>query len=229
MLDIAFACGDVNPSTLTFMPVGAMTSKSFNAENDTVDATSDKSVGGVRGNLTTYKNITVSGSAFARRDDDAASNLKRLTKHALKPEAGFNNQPVVWVRMTYPDLTFIVYMIISSIGREASVGELVTSDIEFASTSSDFGIIVEDTPQPPDSIAVSPATVSIAVAGTQQLTVTPTPGDASSAVTYTSSDPTKATVSSSGLVTGVAAGASTITITSVLDGGVTDTVAVTVT
>jgi uncharacterized protein YjdB len=227
--NVAFACGDVHPNTLTFMPIGNMTTKSLTMESDTVQATGDKSVGGINANFVTFRNVTFSGDGFVRRDDDADSNVMRLTKHWANPEAGFNNQPVVWVELIYPDLTFYYYAIISSISREAPTSEMVTFSVEFQATSSDFGIIVEDTPQPPDSIAVAPATVSIAVAGTQQLTVTPTPGDASSAVTYTSSDPTKATVSSSGLVTGVAAGTSTITITSVLDGGVTDTVAVTVT
>lgn len=227
-LEVAFACGDVSPSTLTFMPLGAATSKSFNADNDTVDNTSDKSTGSIRGNLATYRSITVSADLFVRRDDDAYSNLKRITKHALKPEAGFNNQPVVWVRMTYPDLTLTNYMLISSVSREASVGELVTSSIELASAPSNFGIIVEDTPQPPTSISVAPATVTIAVAGTQQLTVTPTPPEASTSSIYVSSNPAVATVSSSGLVTGVSEGSATITITSSMDEAVTDTVAVTI-
>lgn len=77
------------------------------------------------------------------------------------------------------------------------------------------------------SIDVTPATATIAVAGTRQLAVAFTPSNASSnAVTYVSSDPTKATVSASGLVTGVATGSATITITS--SNGKTDTVAITV-
>lgn len=226
--NIAFACGDVHPNTLTFMPIGNMTTKSLTMESDTVQATGDKSVGGINTNLVTYRNVTFSGDGFVRRDDDADSNIMRLTKHWANPEAGFNNQPVVWVELIYPDLTFYYYAIVSSISREAPTAEMVTFSVEFQATSSDYGLIVEDTPQPPDSIAVAPATVTIAVAGTQQLTVTPTPVDASSAATYTSSAPSIATVNSSGLVTGVAEGTATITITSVLDGGVTDTVAVTV-
>lgn len=70
----------------------------------------------------------------------------------------------------------------------------------------------------PVSIAITPSTVSIAAAATQQLTVTATQVDggtanvaASASTLYTSSDPTKATVSATGLVTGVAAGTTTIT------------------
>lgn len=81
------------------------------------------------------------------------------------------------------------------------------------------------------SIAIAPATVTLSLAGTntQQLTITTTPGNASNAAisSWVSSDPTKATVSATGLVTGVAVGTSTITATSV-DGAKTATRLVTV-
>ena len=68
-------------------------------------------------------------------------------------------------------------------------------------------------------IAIAPATVTLSLAGTKtrQLTITPTPGNASNTAiaSWVSSDPTKATVSATGLVTGIAAGTSTITATSV--------------
>jgi predicted secreted protein len=226
--NIAFACGDVDPSTLTFMPIGAMTTKSFELSADTVSATSDKSVGGFNTNFVTYRNATFSADGFVRRDDDADSNVMRLTKHWANPEAGFNNQPVVWLELIYPDLTFYMYSIVSSMSREAPTGELVTFSAEFSMTSSPFGLIIEDTPQAPDSITATPATVTIAVAETEQLSVSATPAEASTAVNWLSSNPAIATVNSGGLVTGVAEGSATITATSILDGAVTDTVAVTV-
>ena len=69
------------------------------------------------------------------------------------------------------------------------------------------------------SIAVTPATPSIAVSGTQPFTATATYSDgttpnvtAASGVVWTSSDPTKATiVSNTGVATGVAAGTTDIT------------------
>lgn len=68
------------------------------------------------------------------------------------------------------------------------------------------------------SFVLAPATVNLSLAGTNtaQLTVTPTPANASNTdiATWVSSDPTKATVSATGLVTGVAAGTTTITATS---------------
>lgn len=69
------------------------------------------------------------------------------------------------------------------------------------------------------SMVIAPATVDMSMAGaaTQQLTITPTPADASNTAiaSWVSSDPTKATVSATGLVTRVAIGTSTVTATSV--------------
>ncbi len=80
----------------------------------------------------------------------------------------------------------------------------------------------------PTSVSVTPATASIAVAATQQLSALDSNGTiVTSAVTWSSSDPTKATVNASGLVTGVAAGSATITATYL--GDLTDTSVITVT
>ena len=77
------------------------------------------------------------------------------------------------------------------------------------------------------SIDVTPATATLAVGATRQLVVAYTPTNASGkSVVYSTSDATKATVSQSGLVTAVATGSATITITT--PNGKTDTVAITV-
>lgn len=68
---------------------------------------------------------------------------------------------------------------------------------------------------------------NLAALATRQLTATVLPSGAVQTGTWTSSDPTKATVNSSGLVTGVAAGSTTITFTST-DGGFTATCVITV-
>jgi len=82
------------------------------------------------------------------------------------------------------------------------------------------------------SIDVTPSSATIVGTGTRQLKVTDSNGfDVTSTATYASSATSKATVNSAGLVTGVAAGTSTITATyQPLHGGstVTDTCAITV-
>jgi len=82
------------------------------------------------------------------------------------------------------------------------------------------------------SIAVAPATVALAMGGSQQLTVTGTYSDSSTAnltsgSTFVSSAPAVATVSTAGLVTAVAVGSATITATHTASGK-TSTSAVTV-
>ncbi|WP_353622165.1 Ig-like domain-containing protein [Citrobacter sp. CK205] len=60
-------------------------------------------------------------------------------------------------------------------------------------------------------MTVTPETASVDVGDTTSLTATPAPAGATDTVTWESSDPEVATVSASGVVTGVAAGTATIT------------------
>ena len=81
---------------------------------------------------------------------------------------------------------------------------------------------------PVTGVSVSPTTASIAVGGTQQLTAAVQPSNATNeTVTWSTSNVNFATVSSSGLVTGVAEGSATITVETA-DGGKTATCAVAV-
>ncbi len=82
---------------------------------------------------------------------------------------------------------------------------------------------------PVSSVSVTPTTASIAVSATRQLSASALPSGASQDVTWSSSAPSIATVNSTGLVTGVAAGSAVITATSVSDPTKTATSAITVT
>ncbi|EPL1953323.1 Ig-like domain-containing protein [Citrobacter freundii] len=64
---------------------------------------------------------------------------------------------------------------------------------------------------PATGITVTPETASVDVGDTTSLTATLAPAGATDTVTWESSDPEVATVSASGVVTGVAAGTATIT------------------
>ena len=80
-----------------------------------------------------------------------------------------------------------------------------------------------------ESVTVAPATSSVVVGATRQLNATVVPAGASNkTVQWASSDATVATVSATGLVTGVKAGTATITAKTV-DGNHTATTAMTVT
>ncbi|BBP71121.1 hypothetical protein PHLH6_31250 [Pseudomonas sp. Seg1] len=79
------------------------------------------------------------------------------------------------------------------------------------------------------AVSVTPATASIAEDETVDLEAVVTPVGSSQLVTWTSSAPAVASVSATGLVTGLSAGSATITATSKADGTKTDTAAITVT
>ena len=79
------------------------------------------------------------------------------------------------------------------------------------------------------AVDVTPATLSVAVGDTGDIEAVVTPAGASQQVIWTSSAPAIATVSETGLVTGLAVGAATITATSAADGTKTDTAEITVT
>lgn len=79
------------------------------------------------------------------------------------------------------------------------------------------------------AVTVTPDTLSLAVDETADLEAVVTPVGASQLVEWTTSDPAVASVSATGLVTGLTAGTATITATSVADGTKTDTCAATVT
>jgi hypothetical protein len=82
---------------------------------------------------------------------------------------------------------------------------------------------------PVTGVSISPATGSLNINSTLQLTAAVTPSNATNkSVSWSSSAPAIATVSSTGLVTALAAGTATITATTA-DGGFTATAAITVT
>ncbi|MBK5014433.1 DUF1073 domain-containing protein [Pantoea sp. S62] len=105
-------------------------------------------------------------------------------------------------------------------------------EVDFNNLASMYGVTVDELQERYNEAAgvtVTPATASLAVGATRQLTGTVQPTDATDRTgTWTTSDATKATVSSTGLVTAVAAGSATITFRS-NDGNFTGSTAVTVT
>ena len=87
--------------------------------------------------------------------------------------------------------------------------------------------VVLATAQPKPATAISASDVSVVKGATANVTVTLTPTDATSDLTFISGDEKVFTVSSTGVVTGVSAGTGTLTVKT--DNGLSDTATVTVT
>jgi predicted secreted protein len=215
LVEFALACGDVDPNTLTWLPLGAAKNKSVTMSADTVDATDDSSVGSFRETLITYKTFEASVDGNTRRDDGTTSNQQLLFNHFVT-----DPQPYLWLRFTGPINTIIGFCVLTEFTQEMPNDDMATYSITASATGRPSGlpsVIVEDTPIPVTSVTVSPVTATVAVGLTTNLLSHIFPNAAVQAVTWSSATPAKATVNSSGIVTGVAAGTSIITATSVSD------------
>lgn len=217
VLEYAIGCGDEKPAAGAWKRFGSLRTKEFGLSWDTTDVTDGDSIGSLRENLATFQNLTISGDGLAKAS--GVGNLVELTKHFVNPVAT-NGQPVVWLRMTFPDLTFTAFMLLSNLSRSAPYDDAVTYSMEAMATASDFGLIVEDTPTgaPVTSVTIAPSTGTIVTdGGTLQLAATAAPVGAAQGVTWTSNTPLIASVSASGLVTALSDGTATIKATSTSD------------
>jgi uncharacterized protein YjdB len=227
LAEFALACGDVDPMTLTWLPLGAARNKSLTMSADTVDATADDSVGGFRDTLITYKTFEVSIDGVTKRDDGTTANQQLLFDHFVT-----DPQPYLWLRLTGPINTVIGFSILTEYSQEFPYDDVATYSITASATSRPGGlpsVIVEDTPIAVTAVITTPATATVAVGNVTNLDSAVTPAAANQAVLWTSATPATATVNANGRVTGVAAGVVVITATSVSDPTKSDTTSVTVT
>jgi uncharacterized protein YjdB len=226
LAEFALACGDVDPMTLTWLPLGAARNKSLTMSADTVDATADDSVGSFRDTLITYKTFEVSIDGVTARDDGTTVNQQLLFDHFVT-----DPQPYVWLRLTGPINTVIGFCVLTEFSQEFPYDDVATYSMTASATSRPGGlasVIVEDTPIAITSVNVTPATATVAIGNVTNLDHNIVPAAANQSVTWSSGTPAVATVNSSGRVTGVSAGTATITATSVVDPSKTDTCVVTV-
>jgi predicted secreted protein len=232
ILEYSIGCGDRIPSEGEWQRVSAMRNKELSIEWETTDATADDSVGALRENLATYQTMSISGSGTLKVGGAGYAPLLELTKHVISP-AATDGQPVAWVRLTFPDLTFTAFMIITNCGRTAPHDNIVEYSFEAQATSSDFGLIVEDTPDvnapDPTAVEVIPAALTLAAGKAYDVEAVVAPAQANQSVRWESSAPAVASVN---LITGVvnanALGTATITAKSVDNPAISDTCAVTV-
>lgn len=229
VLEVADGCADAVPLESEWMALAAGTSKGFDFSPNSVTSDADDTKGYVE-NIVTNADFTISFEGEVRRNDKLDQyGVGRLIKY-FNTEIQAARQPTLWVRMEFGPVTFIGYMLINALSSDGGTNDIITFSTEFKVASADTIQVIDTDPDVPvASVSVTPATSTGAVASTVQLTANVLPADATDKTgVWTSSDPTKATVNSSGLVTRVAVGTATITFTS-NDGAKTGTSAITVT
>ncbi|WP_312217254.1 Ig-like domain-containing protein [Pantoea vagans] len=229
VLEVADGCADAVPQESEWKALAAGTSKGFDFSPNSVTSDADDTKGYVE-NIVTNADFTISFEGEVRRNDKLDQyGVGRLIKY-FNTEIQAARQPTLWVRMEFGPVTFMGYMLINALSSDGGTNDIITFSTEFKVAAADTIQVVDtDDSVPATGVTVTPATTSVVVGATRQLTGTVLPADATDkSGTWTTSDATKATVSSTGLVTGVAAGTATITFKS-NDGNFTGTTAVTVT
>jgi uncharacterized protein YjdB len=229
VLEVADGCADTVPQESEWKALAAGTSKGFDFSPNSVTSDADDTKGYVE-NIVTNADFTISFEGEVRRNDKLDQyGVGRLIKY-FNTEIQAARQPTLWVRMEFGPITFQGYMLINALSSDGGTNDIITFSTEFKVAAADTIQVVDtDDSVPATGVTVTPATTSVVVGATRQLTGTVLPADATDkSGTWTTSDATKATVRSTGLVTGVAAGTATITFKS-NDGNFTGTTTVTVT
>lgn len=232
VLRAAFGCADALPALSDWKRLGALTTKGFDFSPNTVTSEADDTKGLVE-SLVTNMDFTISGEGeFRKKDKTTEIGAIHISKYIFD-EVQAGRQPTLWLRFDFvgeDSGTYIMgYFNTTSWSGDFGGTDISTFSGEWKVAEADTVVFEVGDDIPVTGVTVAPATASIAVGATQQLTTTFAPVDASDKTgTWSSSATGKATVNQSGLVAGVSAGSAIITFTS-NDGAKTSTSAITVT
>ena len=123
------------------------------------------------------------------------------------------NQGVTWTSSSETNATVSNTGLVTAV-KAGNVTITATSTAD-TTKSATFSLVIEKGEDPlPTAITVTASSKEVEVGGNLTLSVTVTPENAKDAVTWSSSDEAKATVSAAGVVRGIAEGEVTITATS---------------
>ena len=156
---------------------------------------------------------------------------ENLQLSAILTPADVANPNIIW-SSSNTGVATVLNGVVTAVSDGTATVTATTQDGGHIATSA---VTVRTPPPPPEpdvsvtGVIVSPTTAELAIGGTRRLTATTLPSNATNQnVTWESSDNSIATVDNDGLVTAVAEGSATITVTTV-DGGYTADSEITVT
>lgn len=153
-----------------------------------------------------------------------AGGTTQLT--ATVSPANATNRNVTWASLSPTVASVSATGLVTAVANGTALIRVTTVDGGFTATST-VTVNVSTPPIPVTSVTIAPSPVSVAVGASATLTATVLPANATNrTVTWTSTNPAIASVSATGVVTGVAVGSTTVRATA---GGVSGTVTVTVT
>jgi uncharacterized protein YjdB len=154
-----------------------------------------------------YSNIAVSGISVSPTSDSIVVGATQQLIATVLPSTA-TNKTIIWSSDKASVATVSSNGLVTGIAEGTAIITGTTVDGAKSATSR-FRVTM-----PVTGVSVSPTTASIAVSGTKQITATVSPANATyKDVTWNSGKTSIATVSNTGLVTGVATGTDTITVT----------------
>lgn len=117
---VEFAIGveSATLGALTFKNLGMMRTKSFKVSWETIDTTADDSPEFTKTSLVSFKSVEFSGDGVSY--DDEIFNQSELEAHIHVPGSTTQNQPKIWLRLTFPDAIFVGPFIATEWSRDAS-------------------------------------------------------------------------------------------------------------
>lgn len=227
-LELAYGCPDTRPAEADWKLMGLPTSATWDLAPDSL--TSDADDGGFTASIISGLDPTYSIEGEVRTNDRTDEfGVQQFVKYIVD-EVKARRQPTVWMRFHWGNYYHIGYMVPSGASDGGGVKEITTYSFEFKlSDGTTFEIEPDGSVVAVSGVVTAPATTSVVVGATRQLTATVSPVDATNKTgVWASSDTSKFTISTSGLITGVAAGTGNATFTT-NDGAKVGTTAVTVT
>jgi uncharacterized protein YjdB len=211
-----------DPAVATVSSAGLVTA--VGAGTATITATADGNSGQAAScavTVTAAPVIQVTGVSLS----DAAKTLTRTESYQLTAgvePANASNQSVTWTTSDPSVATVSPTGLVTAVGAGTATITVETADGSFLDDC-----LITVNPILPDSVTLSDTAKTLAIGGSFELTAAVEPNSADNKlVTWESSDPAVAAVSSAGEVTAVAGGTATITATTV--NGLTATCLVTV-
>ncbi|AZU97929.1 hypothetical protein [Vibrio phage LP.1] len=132
-LEVAFACPNEDPAGATFVPVGAVTTKSMSIDGNVLEANDSAASSGFSENQLSTSQLSISLSGNCLKTDGTASvigQIERLRFNAVKQD--LSEDPIILVRYARPINTLTAYMIINSISNEDPDSEYSTWSMELS-------------------------------------------------------------------------------------------------
>lgn len=139
-LSVAIQNTSEDPSTSTLLPLGAITTKSFSIDGNTLEANDSFASSGFSENQLSTSSLSLSVSGNYVRDPDSYPNaefISALLVHrfgAIKQD--LSEDPIILVEYVRADVTLTAYMLINSISVEDPDADLSTFTLELSNATS---------------------------------------------------------------------------------------------